>query len=251
MKPLLDNWRSRLHWQLLQHYHQRIRRRVFQFKADCILPTTRFGSPYGGWVLIPEALALDSIIYSFGIGEDISFDRELLEACGGQIHGFDPTPKAIAWLKQQTLPQNYFSHFYGLAEFDGEAVFMPPAEAEYTSYAMTFPAQVNQGKAATEVVTAPVKRLVTIMKVLGHTRIDLLKMDIEGAEYAVINDILRSDLRPRQWLIEFHHRGRTNLYQTWLAVRSLRRCGWQLFHVSDTGYEFSFIDRRARGRRLP
>ena len=36
------------------------------------------------------------------------------------------------------------------------------------------------------------------MKELGHNKIDILKMDIEGAEYAVINDIERSGIRPEQ-----------------------------------------------------
>jgi hypothetical protein len=41
------------------------------------------------------------------------------------------------------------------------------------------------------------------MQQLGDTAIDLLKMDIEGAEYAVIRDIVTMKLLPRVLLVEF------------------------------------------------
>lgn len=41
------------------------------------------------------------------------------------------------------------------------------------------------------------------MQQLGDTSIDLLKMDIEGAEYAVIRDIVATKLLPRLLLLEF------------------------------------------------
>jgi len=36
------------------------------------------------------------------------------------------------------------------------------------------------------------------MAKLGHSSLDILKMDIEGAEYDVIKEILSSGIRPRQ-----------------------------------------------------
>ena len=36
------------------------------------------------------------------------------------------------------------------------------------------------------------KRLQTIMQELGHIRIDILKMDIEGAEFEVMNEIMET-----------------------------------------------------------
>ena len=37
-----------------------------------------------------------------------------------------------------------------------------------------------------------------IMAKLGHSSLDILKIDIEGAEYDVIEDMLSSGIRPRQ-----------------------------------------------------
>ena len=43
------------------------------------------GSAYGGWNVAASQLNKDSIIYSFGVGEDISFDTSLIEKYGCNI----------------------------------------------------------------------------------------------------------------------------------------------------------------------
>ena len=50
------------------------------------------------------------------------------------------------------------------------------------------------------------RRVATLMRDLGHERLDVLKMDIEGAEYEVVADVLASGIDIGQLLIEFHHR---------------------------------------------
>ena len=42
------------------------------------------------------------------------------------------------------------------------------------------------------------------MEELNHNKIDLLKMDIEGAEYEVINDILEKNIDIDIILVELH-----------------------------------------------
>src|SRR5207248_3092074 len=89
---------------------------------------------------------------------------------------------------------------------------------------------------------APVCRLSTAMRELEHTRIDLLKMDVEGAEYAVLQDMLAGGIRPRQLLVEFHHRFRgVGRRATTRALRALDIAGYRIFHVSPTGREFAFL----------
>jgi hypothetical protein len=91
-------------------------------------------------------------------------------------------------------------------------------------------------------IEAPVKTLSTIMRELNHTHIDILKMDIEGAEYAVLKNIVNSDVSIGQILVEFHHRfPQVSIKETIRTVEMLQKHGYQLFHVSDTAEEFSFI----------
>jgi hypothetical protein len=80
------------------------------------------------------------------------------------------------------------------------------------------------------------------MSKLNHDHIDLLKMDIEGAEYAVLADILNSGIKIKQLLIEFHHRfGNVSLQQTKDAIQLLNNHNFQTFYIAPSGDEYCFI----------
>src|SRR5665647_2667756 len=76
---------------------------------DITLSGEKFGTEYGGYTIIPN-LSEKSIVYSVGIGEDISFDLALIKKFHCNIYAFDPTPKSAQWIKEQNLPVEF--HFY-------------------------------------------------------------------------------------------------------------------------------------------
>jgi len=83
------------------------------------------------------------------------------------------------------------------------------------------------------------------MSRLGHDRVDLLKMDIEGSEYSVINDIIESKVKMGHILVELHHRmiGSGDIQSTVKAVAQLRGAGYLLYDISPRGLEFAFVHR--------
>lgn len=197
--------------------------------------TAYLGSDYGGWEICLSGLDTHSIIYSFGIGDDVSFDLALMGTLGATIHAFDPTPRSLAWLETQDLPQTFVAHGYGLADFDGEAVFFPPKNPAHMSHTI-----VPGG--ALDRIALPVKRLKSIMAELGHDHVDLLKMDIEGAEYGVIRDMEASGVLPAQVLVEFHHRRQgCTPRQTADAIAVMRGLGYRIFAVSSCGSNYGFL----------
>jgi len=101
-----------------------------------ICPKERLGTSYGGWWYNPELIDSKSIVYSFGVGEDISFDVGLIEKHGSKVHCFDPTPKAVAYMKAGKLPDKLMFYEFGCADHDGKAVFTAPANPKYASYRM-------------------------------------------------------------------------------------------------------------------
>jgi FkbM family methyltransferase len=209
--------------------------RDFFPKLDCHCPRLRFGSPYGGWTVAHEGIGPDTVVYSFGIGEDASFDLALIQCYGLQVHAFDPTPKSVAWIKRQGFPEQFRMNPVGLAHFDGVASFHLPENPDFVSSTML------ERQVSTPAVSVPVKRLATLMREMGHRRIDILKMDIEGAEYQVLEDLAASGIRPRQVLVEYHHRfPEVGIAKTKQSIELLRSMGYGLFHVSDSGEEFSF-----------
>jgi FkbM family methyltransferase len=194
------------------------------------------GRPEASWCVCPAGLGSDSVFYSFGVGEDISFELALIERFGLRVEAFDPTPRSLAWIKSQTLPLQFTLHEVGLAAWDGMAPFSPPLDPTHVSYSMV------RGASAGPAVSAPVRRLATIARMLGHTRIDLLKMDIEGAEYGVLPDCLASGLLIDQILVEFHHRWDfIGIAETKRVIALLRDRGYRIGNVSPSGCEYTFL----------
>lgn len=161
----------------------------------------KVGSDYGGYFVDLSVMPPDPVIYSLGVGEDISFDLCLIEQHGFTVHAFDPTPKVKAWINLQSVPNKFRFEPIGIADFDGEAEFYLPPRPDFISHSLI---QAHQYSGSS--IRVPVAKLSTVMAKLGHTRVDLLKMDIEGAEYSVLADLLRENIEVRQIVVEFHHR---------------------------------------------
>jgi FkbM family methyltransferase len=188
------------------------------------------------WSICPVTLSPRSVVYSFGVGEDISFDLQLIRQFGMQVHAFDPTPRSIEWIRKQTLPEELRFHSFGILDIDGRCQLRPPKNPRFVSHT------ILQTETPWPAIEAPVHRLKTIMNMLGHNTIDLLKMDIEGAEYRVIGDLLESDVTVRQLLVEFHHRWpEVGAEKTKNAIHDLNRAGYRIFNASHTGEEYSFL----------
>ena len=209
-------------------------------KIDFECEHITLGNPGAAWTICPEFLNENSIVYSFGIGYDVSFDLEIINNLDLKIYAFDPTPKSIEWIKNQNLTKQFVLKEYGLADFDGKAKFHPPENPDYVSATM-----LDRPATEDEAYKVEVKSLKTIMGELRHEKIDILKMDIEGGEYAVVDNIISSGIKPTQLLIEFHHRFQNvGVEQTLKTVNNLRKYGYKVFHVSKTGEEISFIQTK-------
>lgn len=201
------------------------------------IQTEQYGSDHGVWAVAANELDENSIVYSFGVGDDISFDLALIERYNATVHAFDPTPLSVNWVKKQSPPNQFVFHPYGVTDYDGHATFYAPSNPDYVSYTL-----LEEQRPQQKNVRVPVRRLTTILDELGHEYIDLLKMDIEGAEYNVIRSLLHEEITVNQLLVEFHHRfASVNVQQTKNAIEALNRKGYKIFHVSPDGREFSLI----------
>jgi FkbM family methyltransferase len=196
----------------------------------------KFGTEYGGYWLDSSMMDPGAVVYSLGIGEDISFDLSLIERFGVEVHAFDPTPKVKKWLVAQSLPPQFHFHATGIAGHDGEEMFYVPPREDWVSHSVFQARQYGR-----ESVRFPVMRLSTVMERQGHRRIDVLKMDIEGAEYAVIEEIVREKIPVSQLLVEFHHRlSSVGTEKTRTAIAQLEKCGMKISHICPRKEVFTF-----------
>lgn len=195
------------------------------------------GARSGVWTVCPEGLGPGSVVYSFGVGDNIAWDLAMIDRFGVEVHAFDPTPPCVDWVRDQRLPPKFHFHPVGLAAHDGSLEFFPPRKRRGFNYTPGRP-----GAGAVEAgLTVPVCRLRTICERLRHRRVDVLKMDIEGGEYDALDDLLASGVPAGQLLVEFHHHfPGVGVGRTVRTVRALSAAGFRLFHVSARGLELSF-----------
>ncbi len=156
------------------------------------------GSSYGGWVIPTALIDEESVVYCVGCGEDITFDLGLIDKFQCHVYGFDPTPRAIEFVRKVANNQAKY-HFseYGLWDEDTVLKFYTPKVSDHVSHSL-----VNLQKTS-DYIEVEVKRLSHVMTELGHRQIDLLKLDIEGAEYKVIDSIIDDGLDIKVICVEY------------------------------------------------
>jgi len=149
----------------------------------------KIGTDYGGWFLPVNLINQNSIVYCAGCGEDISFDLGVIDRFACNIYAFDPTPKAIHYVnKIAGFNTNYHFFDFGLWDKDEILKFYVPKNPDHVSHSLVNLQNTN------DYISVKVKRLSEVMKVNNHSLINVLKLDIEGAEYKVLNSIIEDDL---------------------------------------------------------
>lgn len=218
---------------------QILRGRVCPVRRSVSIEKRFYGNEGGGFYVHPPVLNEKSIICSLGIGEDISFDRAAIEHHGCRVYGFDPTPKSVAWLWRQTgLPARFEFFEWGIAEKTGPLEFFLPKNANHVSGSLLKQDWIDERRT----IRVEMKSWADIVAGLGRERIDVLKMDIEGAEYLVLDGILNGPVPIGQILIEFHDRlFKDGKARTREALRKMKGHGYEIFGVSASGEEVSFI----------
>ena len=201
-----------------------------------------YGNSYGGFYIAPQFLNEKSVILSFGIGEDISFDLEIINQHNCIVYGFDPTPKSVNWInnKKNKISNRFKFYEYGIAEKTGFVDFFLPKNTNNVSG--SFVNQINVNKE--ETIEVLMKSYSDICTEFNFKHVDVLKMDIEGAEYLVIENILNSEIMISQILVEFHDRFFSDgMERTKKTISLLKSKGYLVFGVSKSLEEISFIHR--------
>lgn len=165
-------------------------RRIWDFYTpdyNCPLMKERIGrlGDGGKWLCGVRALLEDRpcLVYSLGSAGDTSFERDILNRTSCQVHTFDPTLSADTQKAMQAaLPE---MHFHAIGVGRGSGPFK----------------SLNDGA---------MHDLEDILAELGHSWVDVLKMDIEGHEWDVLSDFYAkpgAQLPATQLLVEFHWPG--------------------------------------------
>lgn len=168
------------------------------------------GQGHAAWQVAIDAFPHGGTCYSVGVGLDASFDLALIELRNATVHAFDPTPGVLTYAAAIAARERHFQfHPWGVYDREDDLFFHAPANAAHISHSL-----VNLQKTSGGGFMARCRRLKNIMRELGHDHIDLLKIDIEGAEYAVLNAMLHDSLDVKAICVEFDE-AHTPLNRDW------------------------------------
>lgn len=221
-------------------------------------PLVRLGTVYGGWHVPEQWLTPEHTIVSAGAGEDLSFDVAVASKFKSRIVILDPTPRARehfemlshALQTDNAAPiNNSDSEFYeadssvlsrleflplGMWDREETLTFFAPANPKHVSHSI---GNLHNSEAAFE---AECVSLPALMKTANIDKIDVLKLDIEGAEFQVLEHLLTTDIRPSYILVEFHpgkdEEEASNRPRTNALIRKLGDSGYRL--VENSGWDY-------------
>ncbi|MGA2263161.1 MAG: FkbM family methyltransferase [Acidobacteriota bacterium] len=212
---------------------------LFDAITDCAA-TMRVGARYDGgkWVCDPQTLPDKSVVYSFGVGDDISFDMDMAGMFGCEVYMFDPSPSVVT---------NFSNFKSGRSCGRGHIYFQPVGLGPVSSEEQKQWNLVIEGK------PCAVKSLADIARSLNHTHVDILKIDIEGGEFAALKQMLLSrtllSLQVKQLMVEFHLWNDDSFADFVRVIESLKKQGYLLFrkefnpYAADKCAEYAFIKR--------
>lgn len=144
----------------------------------------------------------EPVCFSFGVGFDYTFEKELVEKYGAVVYAFDPTPEVIRYMEESDVPEKLHYFPLGLSDRDGEKEFhCPNSDQAYTDYSEYFAAWTSE-----KTIIVEMYRLETLMKRFGYDHLDILKMDVEGTEFLALPEILKSNVKFDQLCMETHAR---------------------------------------------
>lgn len=178
----------------------------------------RFGNAAdGGWDVCLDDLKKNNncIVYSAGTRDDVSFDLAVIQQLDCTVHAFDPSlyqqqgSKQTAKFVKKITEKGVIFHEYGLG---GRTLLYPPRTVPWSWPGMSYGAGTNEQPWM-------LKTLPDIYQELDHSFVDVVKIDIEGAEWDVLQNLLsdshvRQELRKgsffRQIMFEVHFLPTTN-----------------------------------------
>lgn len=208
-------------------------------------------------IITPEAICLD-------IGANVGYFSMLMAklAYRGNVYAFDPLPLNVALLRASAT-LNGFNNIEiiesAVGDSDGEVTLTQSTDSAYSSILDT------GRKAIEQIIRVPMITLDTFIRNCSIQAVDVIKIDVEGAEGLVLNgaSALLSDAvrRPRVILVELFDEN-LKPYDTSASaiIDMMRSFSYEPFFISSVGeliafrmeklekfYNVLFLDPRTKG----
>ena len=172
--------------------------RVRQFKKQGLMTA----SP--NYLFLPPKVETPSVI-DIGCGFEAEFAVYWIKEHGATAVIVDPTRKHVPSLTEVVKTHApHLSHMaYAVSKADGETQFFESVDNESGSLHGD---HINVDGQETRSYTVEERTIASVMKEAGMTEVEMVKVDIEGAEFELFEQFDFSVFkRTRQIFVEFHH----------------------------------------------
>ena len=185
-------------------------------------------------------LSSTSVVIDGGCSYQADFSVYLMRRHGVRAFGVDPTRKHGSALRELEIQYpNRFVHVpCAIAAADGDLTF---TESETNESGSLLQDHVNVMQDRTTSYHVRALTLASLLDHIGVDAVDILKLDLEGAEYELLDGTTPEQLRPfKQVFVEFHHHAvsRFGEADTQRIVRRLSSFGLNAFSLDDHNYLF-------------
>lgn len=229
-------------------------------EIETVKKINSFGSEYGNWKFIHTDKLHNSIILSAGVGEDISFDVEFINFYNGRVIFVDPTPRALEYLKtvkeyfgmpkSQDYKKGGFQNpsSYNLTKIkDINFIIYKKALWSETDKKLNFYFPENEKNVSNTLINSYFEKkrkyimvetisLEQIFKENKINELELLKVDIEGAEIEVVTSMINKKIFPNQLLLEIDYLRRNtirSILKSIIFIKRILNSGYKLIKINN------------------
>ncbi len=191
------------------------------------------------FVYAPD-LSSASVVIDGGCSYQADFSIYLMRRHGVRAFGVDPTRKHGHALRElETQYPGRFVHVpCAIAAADGDLTF---TESQTNESGSLLQDHVNVMQDRTTSYHVKALTLGSLLEHISVDAVDILKLDLEGAEYELLDGTTAEQLKPfKQVFVEFHHHAvsRFGEADTQRIVRRLSNFGLNAFSLDDHNYLF-------------
>jgi FkbM family methyltransferase len=222
-----------------------VRRRAFETRHDRTplrpgMKLVQLGTSYGGWVIPEDAVQPSWTCYCVGCGGDITFDLELIRRYGATVRAFDPVAAYVeSALADADGEQRFSARQAAVVPQDG------PVRMQLTHHPGSSSVSSAHLYESERYVELPGRTLASLMREHGDERIDLLKLDIEGAEYELLDTLDLPALGVQLFAAQLHHTGTVG--QARSLIDRLARSGYTAV-AKKSAVKLTFVSRELLAR---
>lgn len=220
------------------------------------METEKYGDHYS-FIYVPKNfIKSTSIVYSVGVGEDILSDLELIESTNCEIFLFDPTPRSKEHIEYVlhcienniTAESEEGTRYITNSSMLDKLIFIPIAlhtKDETVKFYLpkiksAVSHSINNIQDTSDFIEVEAKRILSIFKMLDHKKVDFLKLDIEGSEFEVLENIIDDSVDIECIYVEYHYDKkigmRKSINKIQQSINKVISAGYKPYYMKDDRY---------------